>query len=61
MLPRDKSGMRKLGEENLDQCRAEPLCNELSVLRDFKLMKNLFMSTGGCIIKGGAMLFGAKV
>lgn len=60
MLPRNESGTRKLGAENLDQCWAELPWDEPAVLRDFKLMMNLLISTAGCIVKGRLMLLGAR-
>ena len=60
MLPRNESGTRKLGAENLDQCRAELHWDGPAVSRDLKLIMNLFISTEGCISKGRIKLFGAK-
>ena len=45
MLPRDKSGMRKLRAENMDPCLTELTWDELGVPRDFKFTMNLFIST----------------
>ena len=59
MLPRKESGVRKFSAENWDQSRAELRWDELVVLRDFKLIMNRFISTGGCINKGELVLMGA--
>ena len=53
MLPRNESGMRKFDAENLDWRRAELPWDEPVVLRDFKCIMNLFISTRGCTIKSG--------
>lgn len=52
--------MWKLGAENMDQCRAELLWDGPAVLRDFKLIMNLFVSSGGCIVIGELVLSRAK-
>ena len=52
--------MRKLGVENLDQCWAELPWDEPAVLRDFKLIMNLFINNEGCIVEGGLVLLYAK-
>ena len=60
MLPRNESGMRKFSVENWDRSRAELPWGEPAVLRDFKLMMNLFVSTEGCTVKDGLVLLGIK-
>ena len=56
MFPINESGMRKLSAENVDRCWAKLLWDDPGTLREFKLIMNLFISTGGCILEGEPVL-----
>lgn len=63
MLPSNESrAPRKLSAENLDPlCRAELLWDKPAVLRDLRLIMNLFISTKGCVVRSPFVLVDTKV